>query len=87
MSRRGIGVPCGRVGTGRFLSIQTAGITPSAKTQKLVASSLPAATPRFPQKLEGLGIARDGRLIGVHDDDFGITNQRTQINLVTGVLE
>ena len=39
----------------------------------------------FPQKLEGLAIARDGRLMVVNDDDFGITNERTQINLVSGV--
>jgi hypothetical protein len=57
-----------------------------AKTQRLIASSLPGATPLFPQKLEGLAIARDGRLLVINDDDFGIANQRTQINKVTGVL-
>jgi hypothetical protein len=62
------------------------GITPLAKTQRLIASSLPGASPVFPQKLEGLAIARDGRLMTINDNDFGITNQQTQINLVTGVL-
>jgi hypothetical protein len=63
-----------------------AGITALAKTQRLIASSLPGATPLFPQKIEGLAIARDGRLLVINDDDFGIANQRTQINKVTGVL-
>jgi hypothetical protein len=62
--------------------LAAAGVTALAKTQRLIASSLPGANPRFPQKLEGLAIARDGRLVVVNDDDFGITNQRTQINLV-----
>jgi hypothetical protein len=53
----------------------------------MVASSLPGATPLFPQKLEGLAIARDGRLVIINDDDFGVTGQRTQINLVSGVLD
>lgn len=63
------------------------GITTLAKTQRLIASSLPGANPRFPQKIEGLAIARDGRLLTVNDDDFGITNQRTRIDLITGVLD
>jgi hypothetical protein len=63
------------------------GITPLAKTQRLIASSLPGANPQFPQKLEGLAIARDGRLVVINDDDFGITNQRTRIDLVTGALD
>lgn len=57
-------------------------VTPLAKTRRLVASSLAGAEPRFPAKLEGLARARDGRLLIVNDDDFGITDARTQINLV-----
>jgi hypothetical protein len=65
----------------------TAAVTPLAKTERLVASSLPGANPLFPQKLEGLAIARDGRLLIVNDDDFGITGQRTQINVIPDVLD
>jgi hypothetical protein len=71
----------------QLADLAPAGVTPLIKTPRLIASSLPGATPLFPQKLEGLAIARDGRLMTVNDDDFGITNQRTQINLVSGVLD
>jgi hypothetical protein len=52
--------------------------------QRLVASSLVSAVPRFPQKIEGLALLRGDRLLLINDDDFGITGQRTQINVVTG---
>ena len=63
-------------------NLAAAGIVPVAKEQRLVASSLEGAAPRFPSKLEGLALTRDGRLLVINDDDFGITGQRTQINLV-----
>jgi hypothetical protein len=61
------------------------GVTPLAKTQRLVASSLAGAQPHFPAKLEGLARAFDGRIIIINDDDFGITGATTQINLVDGL--
>ena len=60
------------------------GVSPLVKTQRLVASSLAGAQPRFPAKLEELARAFDGRLLIVNDDDFGITDATTQINLVDG---
>lgn len=65
--------------------LPSSGVTPLAKTQRLIASSLQSAQPRFPAKLEGLARARDGRLMIVNDDDFGITDARTQVNLVDGL--
>lgn len=65
-------------------NLPAAGVTPLVKTQRLVASSLPGAVPRFPAKLEGLARAGD-RVMIINDDDFGITGARTQINLVEGV--
>jgi hypothetical protein len=68
--------------------LATAGVTPLSKTQRLIASSLMQGPgPLFPQKLEGLAIARDGRLLTVNDDDFGITGQVTRIDLVSGALD
>ena len=68
----------------RTADLAAAGIVPVAKTQRFVASSRPSATPRFPPKLEGLALTADGRLFLINDDDFGITGQATQINLVEG---
>jgi hypothetical protein len=65
--------------------LPSGGVTPLAKTLRLVASSLPGAVPRFPAKLEGLAVARDKRLVVVNDNDFGITDALTQINLVDGL--
>jgi hypothetical protein len=68
--------------------LAAAGVTPLHKTQRLIASSLMHGPgPLFPQKLEGLAIARDGRLLTINDDDFGITAQVTRIDLVSGVLD
>jgi hypothetical protein len=64
--------------------LAAAGIVPVGKSQRLVASSLEGATPRFPPKLEGLALTRDGRLLLINDDDFGIIGQQTQVNLVEG---
>ena len=64
--------------------LAAAGIVPVGKSQRFVASSLEGATPRFPPKLEGLALTRDGRLLVINDDDFGVTGQATQINLVEG---
>ena len=64
--------------------LTAAGITPVQKTRRFVASSLTGASPRFPPKLEGLALTRDGRLLVINDDDFGVTGQATQINLVEG---
>jgi hypothetical protein len=69
---------------GNLVDLAVEGITPLAKTQRLIASSLPGADPLFPQKLEGLTIGRDGRLLTINDDDFGITDQQTRIDLVSG---
>jgi hypothetical protein len=60
------------------------GIKPVKKEEVFVASSLEGATPRFPPKLEGLALTRDGRLLIINDDDFGITGSTTEINLVEG---
>jgi hypothetical protein len=65
--------------------LPSGGVTPLAKSLRLVASSLPGAVPRFPAKLEGLAVARDKRLVVVNDNDFGITDALTQINLVEGL--
>ena len=64
------------------VDLAAAGVTPLVKTQRLVASSLAGAQPRFPAKLEGLAISRDARLMIINDDDFRITDASTQINLV-----
>jgi hypothetical protein len=64
------------------IDLAAVGIVPAKKKEVLVASSLEGATPRFPPKLEGLALTRDGRLLLVNDDDFGIAGGSTQINLV-----
>ena len=69
----------------RTADLSTVAIVPVAKTLRLIASSLPGASPRFPQKLEGMAFAPDGRLMIINDDDFGITDQQTQVNLVDGL--
>jgi hypothetical protein len=69
----------------QITDLSSVGRTPLAKTQRLVASSLEDARPRFPRKLEGLVRALDGRLVIVNDDDFGITDASTQVNLVDGL--
>lgn len=67
------------------VDLAAAGIQPVSKAQRLIASSLMSAVPRFPQKIEGLALLRGGGLLLINDDDFGITGQRTQINVVTGI--
>jgi hypothetical protein len=69
----------------RTADLSTIGIVPVSKQRRLIASSLPGASPRFPQKLEGMAFAPDGRLMIINDDDFGITDQTTQANLVDGL--
>jgi hypothetical protein len=65
--------------------LASVGVTALTKMQRLIASSLAGAQPRFPAKLEGLARTGDGRLLVINDDDFGITGATTQINLVGGI--
>lgn len=58
------------------------GITPVKKAERLVASSLEGAQPRFPGKIEGLSLTADGKLFTINDNDFGITGASTVITIV-----
>ena len=59
-----------------------AGVKPVAKTERLVASSLEGATPRFPAKIEGMTLTADGKLMLINDNDFGISGAETVIAVV-----
>ena len=65
--------------------LPAAGVQLPAKQLRYIASSLEGANPRFPQKMEGMAWSTDGRLILINDDDFGITDQVTQISLINEV--
>jgi len=58
------------------------GIVPATKTERLVASSLEGATPRYPGKIEGLALTSDGKLFMINDNDFGIEGAKTEIVIV-----
>jgi hypothetical protein len=60
------------------------GIVPISKTERLVASSLDSANPRYPGKIEGVTLTADGKLFLVNDDDFGIAGADTAIVIVEG---
>jgi hypothetical protein len=68
----------------QMADLASVGITPLAKSQRLIASSLAGAQPRFPAKLEALALSHGGRLTIINDDDFGITGARTRISVVDG---
>ena len=57
-------------------------IIPVKKTERLLASSLEGATPRFPGKIEGLSLTADGKLFMINDNDFGISGAETVITIV-----
>ena len=58
------------------------GVKPVAKTERLVASSLEGATPRFSAKIEGMALTADGKLMLINDNDFGISGAETVISVV-----
>ncbi len=60
------------------------GVTPVTKTERIVASSLEGASPRYPGKIEGLSLTADGKLFMVNDNDFGIAGDPTDIVVVEG---
>ena len=60
------------------------GIVPAAKTERLVASSLENASPRYPGKIEGLSLTADGKLFMINDNDFGIEGAKNEIVIVEG---
>lgn len=59
-------------------------IVPVTKTERLVASSLEGAEPRYPGKIEGLSLTADGKLFMINDNDFGIEGAKTQVVIVDG---
>lgn len=63
------------------------GVTPVKKTERLVASSLEGASPRFPAKIEGMAITADGKLLLINDNDFGIGGADTQIAIVDALTQ
>jgi hypothetical protein len=65
--------------------LAAAGVQLPAKRQRFIASSKQGAEPRFPEKMEAMAWSADGRLILINDDDFGITGQVQQINLINEV--
>lgn len=65
--------------------LHAAGIVPVKKTERLVASSLKDAHPRYPQKIEGLAFTGDGKLFMINDNDFGISGADTVIAIVEGL--
>jgi hypothetical protein len=64
--------------------LSAAGLTPVAKTERLVASSLDNAATRYPGKIEGMTLTADGKLLLINDNDFGIAGATTQIVIVDG---
>jgi hypothetical protein len=59
-------------------------VNPVTKTERLVASSLESANPRYPAKLEGVALTPDGKLFLINDNDFGIGGDETDITIVDG---
>lgn len=77
----------------RTSDLTAAGITPVAKTVRLVVSSYgasataPTDIPRLSnmqQKIEGMALDRNGKFVIVNDNDFGITGLSTQFNVISG---
>ncbi len=64
--------------------LAAAGVTPVSKTERIVASSLEGANPRYPGKIEGLSLTTDGKLFMINDNDFGIAGDPTDIVIVEG---
>ncbi|MYZ48724.1 esterase-like activity of phytase family protein [Propylenella binzhouense] len=64
------------------VELEAAEIVPVGKTERLVASSLEGANPRYPGKVEGLAMTADGDLMIVNDNDFGIAGAATEIVIV-----
>ncbi len=58
------------------------GVSPVTKVERLVASSVEGASPRYPAKIEGLALSGDGRLFMINDNDFGIAGDPTEIVVV-----
>jgi hypothetical protein len=59
-------------------------IVPVTKTERLVASSLESANPRYPGKIEGLSLTADGKLFMINDNDFGIEGAKNEVVIVEG---
>ena len=64
--------------------LAAAGVAPVSKTERIVASSLEGANPRYPGKIEGLSLTKDGKLFMINDNDFGIGGDPTDIVIVEG---
>lgn len=65
--------------------LPAAGVQLPSKRLRYIASSKEGAEPRFPEKMEGMAWTADGRLILINDDDFGVTGQVQQINIINEV--
>lgn len=59
-------------------------IVPVTKTERLVASSVEGASPRYPGKIEGLSLTADGKLFMINDNDFGIEGAANEVVIVDG---
>lgn len=66
---------------------KAADIVPVKKTERLVASSLEGASPRFPEKIEGMAVTADGKLMLINDNDFGIAGADTVIAIVDALTQ
>ncbi len=63
------------------------GVVPVNKTERLVASSVEGASPRFPAKIEGMTLTADGKLLLINDNDFGIAGADTVITVVDSLTQ